>query len=116
MAMARFVKPMELLSVPTIPLGRLWSYEVKIDGYRMEAVRRGGQVVLYSSTGKVMTSRYPVIAEALKEIPDEVVIDGELAAVDETGRPRFNLLQNYKSTQAHVVYFPFDMLFYQVRT
>jgi len=38
------------------------------------------------------------------------VIDGELVAIDNDGRPDFNLLQNYRSSEAHFVYFAFDNL------
>jgi ATP-dependent DNA ligase len=43
-------------------------------------------------------------------VPDETVLDGELAALDEEGRPSFNLLQNYPSSKAALVFFIFDVL------
>ena len=35
----RFVSPMECLSVKKLPLGAQWTYEVKLDGFRIEAIR-----------------------------------------------------------------------------
>src|SRR5205085_3636818 len=54
--------------------------------------------------------RYGGITKALEKLPDETVIDGEVVALDEEGRPSFNLLQNYGSSRAPIVYFVFDVL------
>jgi ATP-dependent DNA ligase len=43
-------------------------------------------------------------------VPDETVLDGEIAALDDEGRPSFNLLQNYPSSKAALVFFIFDVL------
>jgi ATP-dependent DNA ligase len=44
------------------------------------------------------------------------VIDGELAALDEQGRPRFNLLQNFRSASSHITLYAFDILFHGAKT
>ena len=54
--------------------------------------------------------RYPAITEALSLLPAETVIDGEIVALDQSGRPSFNLLQNYGSSQSPVIYYVFDMM------
>ena len=46
---------------------------------------------------------------ALGALPDETVIDGEIVALDETGRPSFNALQNLGSSKATLVYYVFDV-------
>lgn len=43
-------------------------------------------------------------------MPDETVVDGEVVALDETGRPSFNALQNYGSSKAPVFFYAFDLL------
>jgi ATP-dependent DNA ligase len=50
---ARFIEPMECLPVEEIPEGELWTYELKLDGYRLVVVRTGGKVTLYSRRGSL---------------------------------------------------------------
>jgi ATP-dependent DNA ligase len=45
---ARFIEPMECLPVEKIPEGDIWTYELKLDQYRLVAVKTGGKVTLYS--------------------------------------------------------------------
>jgi bifunctional non-homologous end joining protein LigD len=56
------------------------------------------------------SGRYRAISAALAAIPDETIIDGEVVALDEDGRPSFYLLQNYGSAGAQLVYYVFDVL------
>ena len=48
--------------------------------------------------------------KGLAKLPDETVIDGEVIALDDDGRPSFNILQNYGSSKAPVLYFVFDVM------
>jgi ATP-dependent DNA ligase len=106
----RFSKPMECLSTKKLPRGAQWTYEIKLDGFRVEAVRTHDRVVLYSKQGKVLTSQFMEIALELETLPAETVLDGELVALDRNGVPKFNLLQNYRGGSAHLMYFAFDIL------
>lgn len=47
---------------------------------------------------------------ALTPLPDETMIDGEIVAVDESGRPSFNLLQNHGSSKPTILYYVFDVM------
>jgi bifunctional non-homologous end joining protein LigD len=76
----------------------------------MEVVKSAGNVTLYSRRAKKFNSQFGSIAQALINLPDETVIDGEIVAVDEEGRPNFNLLQNFRSAEANVIYFAFDIM------
>jgi len=105
---ARFIDPMLLQFTPRLPEGAQWLYE--LDGYRAIAFKSGDNVRLRSRNDKVFTARYPLIAEALSALPDDTVIDGEVVAMDETGKPSFNLLQNHGSSKASLLYYVFDVL------
>ena len=60
--------------------------------------------------GKDFAQRYPALVRALEALPDETVIDGEIVALDDSGRPSFNLLQNYASREYTLVFYLFDLL------
>jgi len=71
-----------------------WLYEIKYDGVRVLADRRGERVTLYGRSGQDTTGRYPEVARALRALPiDRFVIDGEIVALDDAGRPSFQRLQ-----------------------
>ena len=107
---ARFIEPMLLQRTEKLPQGSDWLYEIKLDGYRILAIKSEGEVRLRSRHDNDFTARYAQIASALHRLPDETVIDGEVVALDEEGRPSFNLLQNPSSSKARLAYFVFDVL------
>src|SRR5687768_15524594 len=49
-------------------------------------------------------------SDLLAKLPYETVIDGEVIALDDNGRPSFNILQNYGASKAPVLYFVFDVM------
>ena len=112
---AVFIEAMECLPVVTVPEGPEWSYEIKLDGYRMEAVKSGAALTLYSRRENVLNEKFPYIAKALDYLPAGTVLDGELVAMSEDGRPNFNLLQNFRSAAAQIRYYAFDILIHKNR-
>jgi ATP-dependent DNA ligase len=106
----RFSEPMLLQLTTRLPEGAQWLYELKLDGYRAIAFKTGGKVHLRSRNAKDFTARYAAIASALSALPDDTAIDGEVVALDAAGKPSFNLLQNFGSSKASVVYYVFDVL------
>jgi DNA ligase D-like protein (predicted ligase) len=100
---------MLLLAAETLPEGPGWTYELKLDGYRALGIKTAGTVRLRSRNDKDFNRKYPTIAGTLAALPDETVIDGEVVALDEAGRPSFNALQN-GATGAAIVYYAFDVL------
>ncbi|MDR7418314.1 MAG: DNA ligase D [Armatimonadota bacterium] len=81
-------------SAETPPSGKEWLFEIKYDGVRALAERRGESVTLWGRNGRPMTTRYPEIVEALRALPfDDFVVDGEIVALDDDGRPSFHRLQ-----------------------
>jgi bifunctional non-homologous end joining protein LigD len=106
---ARFVEPMLLHRAEKLPEGGLWTYELKLDGFRAEAIKSGGRVHLRSRNDKDFNTKYPAIVQALGAMPDETVIDGEIVAVDDSGRPSFSALQNY-GPRTRLIYYVFDVM------
>jgi len=91
-------------------LSLIRAFLLKLDGYRALAIKSEGKVLLRSRNDKDFSARYPSIVGALAALPDETVIDGEVVALDATGRPSFNALQNLGSSKATLVYYAFDVL------
>jgi DNA ligase D-like protein (predicted ligase) len=107
---ARFIEPMLFLRKEHLPEGREWQYELKLDGYRAIAFKANGKLYMRSRNDNDFLARYPAIGKALKALPDNTVIDGEIVAFDEAGKPSFNTLQNHGSSGVPLVYFVFDLL------
>src|SRR5436190_12493419 len=107
---ATFIEPMLLWWTSKLPESKDWTYEIKWDGYRAIAFKTGGKVHLRSRNDNDFALRYPGVTQALSSLPDNTVIDGEIVALDESGRPSFNVLQNYGTGQALVFYYVFDVL------
>ena len=106
----KFIEPMECLPIPRLPEGPNWVYEIKLDGYRAEAIRTADGVEFYSRNGKSLSKKFPYIVEALSDLPPDTIVDGELVALDESGRPEFNRLQNHSGAAQHIRYFVFDLV------
>lgn len=111
-AVSRPIKPMLATLVNEAFSDKDWLFEVKWDGYRAIAEIENGKVKLYSRNQKDFVSTYPAVADDLSKIPYTVVLDGEVTALDNAGKPKFNLLQNYKAGSAATspVYYVFDLL------
>jgi bifunctional non-homologous end joining protein LigD len=94
-----------------LPSGGDWVYEVKWDGYRALGYVRGGEARLVSRNGNDLTTRFPDVAKALAKAArsPECVVDGEVCALDESGRPSFSAMQQGKPGTP-LVYEAFDVL------
>lgn len=93
-----------------------WLYEPKLDGYRAIAVRGADTPDLYSMEGKLFNEQFPTIARAIKDLSiGDVAFDGELVAVEPTGQPNFNELQNSARTKLPIYYIVFDVLHHEGR-
>ncbi|HEV8479621.1 MAG TPA: DNA ligase D [Candidatus Eisenbacteria bacterium] len=76
------------------PAGKDWSFEIKYDGVRVLAWRHDKEVRLQGRSGEDITARYPEIAAALADLfVPQFLLDGEIVAADDTGRPSFQRLQ-----------------------
>jgi bifunctional non-homologous end joining protein LigD len=63
-----------------------------------------------SRNGNDFSSRFSSVAKALSKLPDDSIVDGEIVALDETGRPSFNVLQNYNHAGTPLQFYAFDLL------
>ena len=101
-----------------------WLFEPKLDGFRALALIRAGEVTLLSRTGTDLTDRLPAVVEDLSaQAGEELVLDGELVALDDDGLPNFTLLQQVmglprapkqpddKAQPRRVMFYPFDLLY-----
>ncbi len=110
----REFRPVALATLETAPPeGPGWIHEEKLDGYRIEAVRAGSAVRLFSRNRKDWTSRFPGVAEAVALLPvRSAVLDGEVVALDHEGVTSFQRLQ--QSLELHEIrnvrYHTFDLL------
>ncbi|KQV83555.1 DNA ligase D [Rhizobium sp. Root1220] len=110
--MPDFIPPQLCESLERPPSSKGWIHEIKFDGYRIQMRVQNGQVTLKTRKGLDWTAKYPAIAQSASTLPD-MLIDGEICALDENGAPDFAALQAALSegkTNA-LVYFAFDLLF-----
>jgi bifunctional non-homologous end joining protein LigD len=101
---------------------RGYIYELKLDGFRIIADKRGEDAALFFRKLGSANAHYPEIVRAMRALPAQrVVLDGEVVAFDETGRPSFQRLQgrmtaqkpeakNFTWTESPVTYVVFDLL------
>ena len=99
-----------------------WVFELKMDGYRLLASKRRGEVQLLTRNGNDYTEVFPEVARAVRALPfDDAVIDGEVVVADARGRPIFALLQKRgrlsntidirrAAVELPASYFAFDLL------
>ena len=105
-----FVEPMQCKAVTDLPSGDDWTFEIKFDGYRCLAVKNGAKTTLFSRNGKRLNDRFAEVSNAVAELPGDFTIDGEIVALDEQGRPSFQLLQNSGSSRPPIFFYAFDLL------
>jgi bifunctional non-homologous end joining protein LigD len=102
-------RPMLATPAEAPPTGPGWLFEVKWDGFRAFARVRGGEVTLTSRNGNDLTERFEQVARALPGAlrSSDCVLDGEVCALDERGRPSFSAMQQGAGP---LVYYAFDLL------
>jgi bifunctional non-homologous end joining protein LigD len=94
-----------------VPRGAGWAFEIKWDGYRIIASVAGSEAELRTRKDQDYTERFSNVAKELAKAlktPD-CVVDGEVCALDEDGRPSFSAMQQGKA-DTPIVYFVFDLL------
>src|SRR5205085_7129533 len=113
-AMPEFVSPQLATLVKEAPLGDEWLHELKFDGYRLLCHVERGRVRLWTRNRKDWTDKFPNLAEALKKLRvPSVILDGEVVALDSSGRSSFQMLQHAiaKATRKNLVLQVFDLIY-----
>lgn len=88
-----------------------WIFENKFDGYRTVSVINENKVELFSRNHLSFTSKFSAIADELKKIDHNAVLDGEVVVENKSGQSDFQMLQNYiKSAHGTLKYYVFDIL------
>ncbi len=88
-----------------------WLFEIKWDGYRAIGSKHHDTIELYSRNGLNFAERYAPVVEALRQLHHDVILDGEIVAVDKDGKPHFEWLQRWHADpHGALQYCVFDIL------
>lgn len=93
-----------------------WIFEIKWDGYRAIAEIQDQVVKLLSRNFNSFNKMFPELVDALRNIKEDVIYDGEIVLLDSQGLPQFQLLQNYLNSgeaSGKLKYYIFDILYYE---
>jgi bifunctional non-homologous end joining protein LigD len=107
-----FVEPMKAQLVDSIRPGD-WIYEIKFDGYRALALRGGSETRILSRNQKDLGKKFTRIRDSIAALDvQDAIIDGEIVALDDRGRPSFQLLQGFDMglVRPPIVFYAFDLL------
>ncbi|MGV7216125.1 DNA ligase D [Bradyrhizobium sp. UFLA05-112] len=110
--MPDFVAPQLCTAVERPHPGEGWCHEIKFDGYRVQLRVEDGEATLKTRKGLDWTGKFASIAKEGSALPD-VLIDGEIVALDHNGAPSFSALQAALADGEtdDLIFFAFDLLF-----
>ena len=111
-ALPAFIKPQLAQEADAPPTRGTWLHELKLDGYRVQARKHGGTVELLTRTGLDWTHRMKSVAASIARLQGDLLLDGEVVVLDETGVSSFARLQaSFEKNERHpLTYFVFDLL------
>jgi len=108
-----FRAPQLATLVDEVPTGSKWLFEYKYDGYRLLIATGSGAATAWTRNGKDWSDKFRALAKAAAaQLPPGCLIDGEAVAINEEGRPDFQLLQSTlkESRGKNLVFYAFDLL------
>ena len=106
-----FVEPQLATLVDDVPTGNSWIHEIKYDGYRLLISVGDGVATAYTRNGLDWSDKFKALVKAAAKLPAGCLIDGEAVALDEEGKPSFQLLQStLKGGGAPLAFFAFDLM------
>ena len=94
-----------------MPTGTDWIHEYKYDGYRLLIATGEGAATAWTRNGKDWSDKFRSIVRAAAKLPAGCLIDGEAVALNDKGKPDFQLLQStLKGGAADLAFYAFDLL------
>src|SRR5579884_2462519 len=107
-----FEQPQLATLVDEVPTGNGWIHEYKYDGYRLLLAIGDGVATAWTRNGKDWSDKFKALVKAGATLPAGCLIDGEAVALDENGKPSFQLLQATLKEKkgANLVFYAFDLL------
>ena len=107
-----FRQPQLATLVDEVPPGDNWLFEYKYDGYRLLIATGTGAATAWTRNAKDWSDKFRALVKAAAKLPPGCLIDGEAVALDDEGRPNFQLLQSTLKDQrgANLAFFAFDLL------
>ncbi len=107
-----FRQPQLATLVNEVPAGSNWLFEYKYDGYRLLIATGSGAATAWTRNGKDWSDKFRALVKAAAHLPSGCLIDGEAVALDEKGKPDFQLLQSTlkESRGKNLAFFAFDLL------
>ena len=89
-----FQEPQLATLVDEVPAGNSWIHEYKYDGYRLLLAVGDGVATAWTRNGKDWSDKFKALVKAAAKLPAGCLIDGEAVALDDKGKPSFQLLQS----------------------
>ena len=106
-----FQRPQLATLVDEVPAGTEWLHEYKYDGYRLLLAVGDGVASAWTRNGLDWSDKFKPLVKAAARLPAGCLIDGEAVALDDDGKPSFQLLQStLKGGSANLAFFAFDLL------
>ncbi len=107
-----FQPPQKATLVDEVPGGSGWLFEYKYDGYRLLIATGSGAATAWTRNGKDWSDRFRALVKAAEALPPGCLIDGEAVALNDKGKPDFQLLQSTLKEQRgkNLVFYAFDLL------
>jgi ATP-dependent DNA ligase len=93
-------EPMLCQGMERLPEGSEWHYELTLDGFRAIGRKAGRGAQLWSRNQKSLSRRFPSVVKGINGLPDDTIIHGEVVALNQHGRPSFDLLQGARDRRA----------------
>jgi bifunctional non-homologous end joining protein LigD len=107
-----FEEPQLATLVDEVPPGSEWVHEYKYDGYRLLLSVGDGVATAWTRKGLDWSDKFKALVKAAARLPAGCLIDGEAVALDDDGKPSFQLLQATLKDRrgANLAYYAFDLL------